>query len=70
MCAHYFTQAPLAAQDMRPPKGNNVVVKVLESQGEMMFSFGQANLSRGTLHNLPAEEAEPLIREGSVELLD
>ena len=55
---------------MRPPKSNNVLVKVLESQGDMMFSFGQATLSRGTLHNLPVEDAEPLIREGSVELVN
>lgn len=56
--------------DLCPPKSNNVLVKVLETQGEMLFSFGQANLSRGTLHHLPVEEAEPLIREGVVELLE
>lgn len=57
-------------QDVRPPKTNNVLVKVLEDQGDMMFSFGQANLLKGTLHLLPVEEAEPLIREGSVEAVD
>ncbi len=57
-------------QDSRPPKANNVLVKVLETQGDMMFSFGQATLDRGTLHLLPVEEAEPLIRDGSVEACD
>ncbi|KAG1665769.1 hypothetical protein FOA52_002864 [Chlamydomonas sp. UWO 241] len=56
--------------DVRPPKTNNVLVKVLEDQGDMMFSFGQATLLRGTLHLLPVDEAEPLIREGSVEPVD
>ncbi|GAX75503.1 hypothetical protein CEUSTIGMA_g2946.t1 [Chlamydomonas eustigma] len=55
--------------DIRPPKANNVLVKVLESQGDMMFSFGQASLMRGTLHLLPVEEAEPLIREGAVKMV-
>ena len=59
----------LALQDAQPPKTNNVLVKVLETQGEMMFSFGQATLSRGTLHLLPVEEAEPLVREGVVEVV-
>ena len=31
--------------------------------------IGQATLSRGTLHLLPVEEAEPLVREGVVEVV-
>jgi hypothetical protein len=46
-----------------------VLVKVLETQGDMVFSFGQATLNRGTLHLLPVEEAEPLVREGVVEVV-
>jgi len=56
-------------QDEQPPKANNVLVKVLETQGDMVFSFGQATLNRGTLHLLPVEEAEPLVREGVVEVV-
>jgi hypothetical protein len=34
------------------------------------FALWQATLLRGTLHLLPVDEAEPLIREGSVEPVD
>ena len=56
--------------DTKPPRANNVLVKVVESQGELMFSFGSANLQRGTVHLLPVEEAEPLIKSGAVEPAD
>jgi GINS complex subunit 1 len=56
--------------DTKPPKANNVLVKVMASQGELLFSFGNANLQRGTVHLLPVEEAEPLIKAGAVEPYD
>ena len=56
-------------QDELPPKANNVLVKCLETQGDMVFSFGQTCLIRGTVHLLPVEEAEPLLREGIVEVV-
>ena len=54
-------------QDQTPPKDPSIEVRVLRDYGEAMTRLGRANLKKGTLHLLPRDEAEPLIREGVLE---
>lgn len=56
--------------DVLPPKSPFLSIRVLQDQGEVMFSFGRLHLRKGTVHSIPADEAEPLIREGFVECLN
>jgi hypothetical protein len=57
-------------QDMRPPSENTVHVRVLKDAGTQLFAFGRLTLHEGALLKLPADEAEPLITSGVVELHD
>ncbi|KAG2455102.1 hypothetical protein HYH02_000922 [Chlamydomonas schloesseri] len=56
--------------DTRPPKDTFVNVRGLKDAGEVILSYGRATVLVGTTISLPAEEAEPLLRDGTVELVD
>ena len=57
-------------QDQAPPKGYVVTVRVVRDYGEVAFSVGAAQLAAGSVHTLPLEEAQPLLRSGVLENLD
>ena len=54
-------------QDMLPPRDPDVSVRVLEDYGDVMLSIGSVFLQSGSVHLLPREEAEHLIRENVVQ---
>lgn len=54
-------------QDATPPKDVNVLVRALKDHGERIFAFGRATVRTDKTFYLPADEAEPLIKEGIVE---
>lgn len=54
-------------QDMLPPRDPNVSVRVLRDFGDVMLSIGSVLLQKGSVHLLPREEAEPLMRENLVQ---
>ncbi|GFR41380.1 hypothetical protein Agub_g2063 [Astrephomene gubernaculifera] len=56
--------------DTKPPKDTFVNVRGLKDAGEVILSYGRATILYGTTVSLPAEEAEPLIRDGTVELVE
>ncbi|PNH12272.1 putative DNA replication complex GINS protein PSF1 [Tetrabaena socialis] len=56
--------------DTKPPKDTFVNVRCLKAAGEVILSYGRATILPGTTISLPAEEAEPLIRDGTVELVE
>lgn len=58
------------SQDTRPPKDTFVNVRGLKDSGEVILSYGRATVLVGTTISLPAEEAEPLLRDGTVEMVD
>ncbi|GLC35973.1 hypothetical protein PLESTB_000525000 [Pleodorina starrii] len=53
--------------DTRPPKDTFVNVRGLKDAGEVILSYGRATILYGSIISLPSEEAEPLIRDGTVE---
>ncbi len=57
----------LPAQDTTPPKDTFVNVRGLKDVGEVTTTFGRATILYGTTLSLPVEEAEPLLRDGTVE---
>ncbi len=57
-------------QDEAPPKGYLVNVRVVRDYGEVAFSVGAAQLAAGSVHTLPLDEAQPLLRSGVLENLD
>jgi hypothetical protein len=63
-------RARLDSQDTRPPKDTFVNVRGLKDSGEVILSYGRATILSGTIVSLPSEEAEPLIRDGTVELVE
>ncbi|GIL72573.1 hypothetical protein Vretimale_4307 [Volvox reticuliferus] len=56
--------------DTRPPKDTFVNVRGLKDAGEVILSYGRATILNGTIISLPSEEAEPLIRDGTVEVVE
>lgn len=54
-------------QDMLPPREPDVTVRVLQNYGDVVLSIGSVLLQSGSVHLLPREEAEHLIREGIVQ---
>lgn len=52
---------------MLPPKEPDVAVRVLRDYGDVVLSVGPVLLASGSVHLVPREEAEHLIREGIVE---
>ncbi|GLI68790.1 hypothetical protein VaNZ11_013284 [Volvox africanus] len=56
--------------DTRPPKDTFVNVRGLKDAGEVIISYGRATILNGTIISLPSEEAEPLIRDGTVEVVE
>ncbi|EFJ44833.1 hypothetical protein VOLCADRAFT_94844 [Volvox carteri f. nagariensis] len=56
--------------DTRPPKDTFVNVRGLKDSGEVILSYGRATILYGTIISLPSEEAEPLLRDGTVELVE
>ncbi|KAG2499141.1 hypothetical protein HYH03_002724 [Edaphochlamys debaryana] len=56
--------------DTKPPKDMAVTVRGLKDAGEVVLSYGRATILTGTTISIPAEEAEPLIRDGTVELVE
>lgn len=60
----------MCAQDQAPPKGYVINVRVLKDYGEVAFSVGPAQLAAGSVHTLPLDEVQPLIRAGVLESLD
>lgn len=56
--------------DTKPPKDTFVNVRCLKDVGEVILSYGRAAVLPGSTISLPAEEAEPLLRDGTVELVD
>lgn len=65
-CLEGGSMLDLTLDDL-PPKDPFVSIRVLQDYGEVIFSFGRLHLKKGTVHSLPADEAEPLIRQGVVE---
>ncbi len=45
-------------------------MRCLKDVGEVILSYGRAAVLPGSTISLPAEEAEPLLRDGTVELVD
>lgn len=56
-----------AVQDMLPPRDADISVKVIKDFGDTILSIGSVFLKAGSVHLLPREEAEPLIRSGYME---
>jgi hypothetical protein len=54
-------------QDMVPPRDPDVSVRVLQDYGDVMLSIGSVFLQSGSVHLLPREEAEHLIRDNVVQ---
>lgn len=57
----------LSLQDMLPPRDADVSVRVIKDFGDTMLSVGSVLLTAGSVHLLPREEAEPLIRSGHMQ---
>lgn len=55
--------------DEAPPKSTCVQVRVVRDHGDMMSKTGKIMLSKDTVHLLPLDEAEHLLRAGIVEYL-
>ncbi len=47
-----------------------VNVRVVRDYGEVSFSVGATQLAAGSVHTLPLEEAQPLLRAGVLENMD
>ena len=54
-------------QDMLPPRDADVSVRVIKDYGDTVLSIGSVFLAAGSVHLLPRDEAEPLIRSGHLQ---
>eukprot|EP01025_Chloroclados_australasicus_P021150 TRINITY_DN2219_c1_g1_i2.p2 TRINITY_DN2219_c1_g1~~TRINITY_DN2219_c1_g1_i2.p2 ORF type:complete len:218 (+),score=16.57 TRINITY_DN2219_c1_g1_i2:132-785(+) len=55
--------------DAAPPKDRCVQVRVIQDHGDMMSKEGKVVLKKDTVHTLPLDEVEHLIRAGIVQYL-
>ena len=51
-------------QEQAPPREPSVLVRVLRDAGDVVLSTGTVALLKGTVHLVPAVEADPLLRAG------
>ena len=51
-------------QEQAPPREPSVLVRVLRDAGDVVLCTGTVALLKGTVHLLPAVEADPLLRAG------
>lgn len=56
--------------DSQPPKDPSVMVQALRDYGEVMFSTGTKPILRGQMYLLPRDEAEPLVKEGVLDIVE